>query len=232
MSTSSKQWHSAVAARFHAPKSLTRDLIKIGELPTADEFRALIGVTGSFPLDEPARAALDAYRSLFDTPPAPFIDDLIALVTRAAHDLPEQVAPRLRLVEFRHWAHGETPSGYYPLTPVGGAWLGHRVSVTRAELDAAGYPALARSWGYARTHKAYGYVPWGGEVPLRPIDIYFSSTAEARWRVPQAKFLAQLLNVIGKRPPAAAAPTRAERDAQATKNYKAAHERAELMQKD
>ena len=100
-----------------------------------------------------------------------------------------------KLAEFRSFRYGEDDA-FYPIDAGGRPWRKHRVTVSRAELAAAGYEDYCRGWKWASKEDPWRHVYWSGEVPLW---YWGASSAEHETRLRRARFLEHLAAVLESR---------------------------------
>jgi len=163
----------------------------------------------------PLLAALVKARTQLDTPVEPFVAALRSLAEQLLSGRPELPAKQ-GLAMFKYHDYAEHGGGAYPVTQHGDIWRGHRVPVTRAELDAAGYPQFAESIGiyrpnsrYAerdpRERDPYNLVPMGGEVPIGDFMYLGRGHGVPPWYrchlAERAAFLARLATILDSRDP-------------------------------
>lgn len=156
-------WEHALSGYYKIPVRTARSLHCLGLLPSAGDASAIDKPTAIDLNDSDAVEALEECRSRFDTPLAPFVDSLRDVGHELISNTPEW-PHETRLVEFRCFSYGRIDAAY-PCSPHWMPWRRHRAAVTRAELIAAGYPALRALWGYAGDDP-FASVPIGGEIPL------------------------------------------------------------------
>lgn len=187
------QWRLDAARHFRAPTRTVRDLHKRGILPP---YTVRNPAVSYLYYDEPAILALEQVRPHFDTPLEPFLIELECHVDELlspnfGHGLGEV------LCEFRNHSFGRLDA-FYPINRAANPWRGHRIAITRAELDAAGYPAFAKLFRGA-DRDVYRSVEVGGEVPLYPFDDYGNFHRRPGLRKPRAEFLTRLAEVLEAR---------------------------------
>jgi hypothetical protein len=182
-------WHHVLARQLQIKPSHAHALERLAVLPDhgiRDEALA-------YHHDLQCIRDIERHRPIFDTESAPFIADLRALAALLLEGNNED-PPSKALVEFRQFSFGTDKNGLYPITRYLQPWRAHRVPVTVAQLDAAGYRQFAKMW--KPDADPYSNVPVGGEVPVGPFQWVYSPGLWPALRPARAAFIARLADVL------------------------------------
>jgi hypothetical protein len=189
-------WPHALSGYYKIPLRNATALLDIGLLPSAGDASAIDQPTAIDMNDDDAIDVLESARPRFDTPVELFIDSLHFIGANLVSNEPEWPHEG-SLVEFRCFSYGRIDRAY-PVARHWMPWRQHRVAVTRAELIAAGYPALRAMWGRAG-EDPFASVPIGGEIPLGHPGWVASGFPRPNLNIPRGRFLLRLAEVLEAR---------------------------------